>query len=76
MYASRRNVHLIRRAEDGGEQVITLDFREIERGRAPNPYLREGDVVFVPQSEGKIVISELWSIFRGIFTFTYRLDGR
>ncbi len=72
--ANRRDVHLIRRADGGGEQLIKLDFRDIERGRAFNPYLREGDVVFVPQSEGKIVLSELWSVFRGIFTFTYRLD--
>lgn len=73
--ANRRNVHLIRRADGGAEQLIQLDFRDIQRGRAFNPFLREGDVLFVPQSEGKVVLSELWSVFRGIFTFTYRLDN-
>lgn len=75
-HADRGRVRLIRRTATGGEQVVVLNFSEIEQGRALNPYLREGDVIYVPSSEGKILLSELWSVFRGIFTFTYRLDSQ
>jgi polysaccharide biosynthesis/export protein len=73
--ADKRNCFLVRRVGKSGEQVAKVDLKAIEHGKAPNPYLQEGDVVHVPESPGKIALSELWSVFRGIFTFTYRLDS-
>jgi len=72
--ADRSRCLLIRKGADR-QTTLTLDIPGVEAGTAPNLYLRDGDVVSVPESSGKAVLSELWEIFRGIFTFTYRLDG-
>ena len=72
--ADKRSSFLVRRARGGGEQIVRLDVIRIERGKEPDIFLREGDVVRVPESIGKNVAQELWGVFRGVFTFTYRLD--
>lgn len=75
--ADKRNCFLVRRdGPMGVEQVIKLDLLAIERGKQPDVYLQEGDVLHVPDSPTRIALSEIWSIFRGIFTFTYRLDSQ
>ena len=65
---------LVRRSGSQGEQSIPLDFTKIEMGKAANIYLREGDLVHVQRSAAKVFGREAWDFFRGIFTFTYRLD--
>ncbi len=75
--AAKRHSFLVRREGPMGmEQVITVNIHDIERGRQRDLALQEGDVLHVPDSPGKIALSEAWSVFRGIFTFTYRLDNR
>lgn len=66
---------LIRRRPDGTQSVTIVNISRIERGEDPNPYLRGGDVLNVPQSSAKTIFGEAWNVFRGIFTFTYRLDS-
>jgi len=74
--ADKRNCALVRREHgSSSEQVVPVDVKAIERGEAPNFYLREGDVLHVPESSSKALVSELWGVLRGIFTFTYRLDS-
>lgn len=73
--ADKRNCLLARRSKQGGDAIIKLNIVRIEKGKSPNIYLCEGDVLRVPQSPTLSIISEIWSIFRGIFTFTYRLDS-
>ncbi|MDP6809648.1 MAG: polysaccharide biosynthesis/export family protein [Kiritimatiellia bacterium] len=75
--ADRRNCFLVRRKQGSpsAEKVVHVDVRAIERGKAPNFFLSEGDVLHVPESSTRMVFSELWNAVRGIFTFTYRLDS-
>jgi polysaccharide export outer membrane protein len=73
--AAKRECFIVRRGSSpGAEQVIGLDLFDVESGKAADVFLREGDVVHVPDSGAKIAGRELWDFFRGIFTFTYRLD--
>ncbi len=73
--ADKRHCFLVRRdGPMGVEQVIRLDLLAIERGKQQDVFLQEGDVLHVPDSPSRIALSEAWSVFRGIFTFTYRLD--
>lgn len=73
--ADKRHCFLVRRDGPMGiEQVIALNLLDIERGKQRDVFLQEGDVLHVPDSSSRIALSEAWSVFRGIFTFTYRLD--
>lgn len=73
--AAKKRCYVTRRGDSPGTEVrIPLDFDAIEKGKNPNIYLREGDVLNVPESPSMVMLGELWDVFRGIFTFTYRLD--
>jgi polysaccharide export outer membrane protein len=73
--AAKKECFVVRRSNtSGSEQVIGLNLYDIECGKAKDVYLKEGDVVHVPDSAGRMALRELWDFFRGIFTFTYRLD--
>ena len=73
--ADKRNCYITRRQRGRPEQIIRLNMKRIERGLDINPFLHENDVLHVLESTGKTVLSELWGVVRGIFTFTYRLDS-
>lgn len=72
--ADRGAISLIRRSESGEESLHRLDLARIERGEAPNLYLRDGDVLHVRTSSPKRVVTEVLSFLRGIFTFSYALN--
>jgi len=73
--ADKKHCFLVRRdGPMGVEQVVALNVVDIERGKQQDVFLQEGDVLHVPDSPSRMALSEAWSIFRGIFTFTYRLD--
>ncbi len=72
--ADRRDISLIRRSSAGEENLHRLDLAQIERGAAPNIYLRDGDVLHVRASGPKLVGAELLGFIRGIFTFSYSLN--
>jgi len=73
--ANKRAGFLVRRKRSSqGEQVLPIDLYDIERGEAIDVVLHEGDVIHIPDSPVRKVGRELWDIFTGIFTFTYRLD--
>ncbi len=75
--AAKRHSYLVRREGPMGlEQIIALNVVHIERGKQRDLFLQDGDVLHIPDSPTKIALSEAWSVFRGIFTFTYRLDSR
>jgi len=74
--ADKKRAVIVRRLQDGHEQAFPVNIRAIEKGTDPNLFLRENDVLHVPDSPGLMAGRELWNVFRGIFTFTYRLDGR
>jgi polysaccharide biosynthesis/export protein len=72
--ANRRAISLVRRSVTGEERLHELDLARIERGQAPNIYLRDGDVLHVRTSMPKAVGMEVLAFIRGIFTFSYRID--
>ncbi len=73
--ADKRASFLVRRnSGSDAEQVIGLDLYRIESGKDQDVFLKEGDVIHVPDSPSRIAGREIWDFFRGIFTFTYRLD--
>ena len=73
--AAKKECFVVRRGNaSGAEQVIGLNLFDVESGKAQDVFLKEGDVVHVPDSGARIAGRELWDFFRGIFTFTYRLD--
>jgi len=73
--AAKKECFIVRRnSTSGTELVIGINLYDIERGKTQDVFLKEGDVVHVPDSASRIAGRELWDFFRGIFTFTYRLD--
>lgn len=66
----------ITRRQSGKRVPVDIDVRAIEKGKSPNIYLREGDVLQVPESFSMSALSFLWKTVSGVFTFTYRLDGQ
>jgi protein involved in polysaccharide export with SLBB domain len=73
--AAKKACFIVRRSPgSSAEQVIGLNLFDIESGKQADVFLQEGDVIHVPDSGSRIAGRELWDFFRGIFTFTYRLD--
>ncbi len=48
--AALRKVELLRRNDDGSQQVIPVDLKAVLRGGAEDPVLADGDVVVVPET--------------------------
>lgn len=72
--ADTSGITLIRRSENGKEQIYMVNLPRIESGRDPNVYLRDGDILRVPESQPKRFFTGLLSLVRGLFTFSYRLN--
>lgn len=72
--ADTSNITLLRRAENGKEQIYLVNLARIESGRDPNVFLRDGDILRVPESPPKRVFYGILNLVRGLFTFSYRLD--
>ena len=72
--ADSSHITLLRRKEAGKEQIYLVNLSRIESGRDPNVFLRDGDILRVPESPPKRVFFGLLNLVRGLFTFSYRLD--
>jgi polysaccharide export outer membrane protein len=48
--ANLNNVQLVRTGEDGRKVAVTINVNKIEKGRAADMALQDGDVLFVPNS--------------------------
>ena len=73
-FANAGDVTLIRRADDGVEQLYHADLARIESGRDPNVYMRDGDILRIAESKPKRVFDAFCNLIRGLFSFTYRID--
>lgn len=73
-YANAGDVTLIRRADDGTEQIYYADLVRIESGRDPNVYMRDGDILRIGESKPKRIFDAFCNMIRGLFSFTYRID--
>ncbi|MGA2674324.1 MAG: polysaccharide biosynthesis/export family protein [Terracidiphilus sp.] len=72
--AALNRVHLVRAVEGGRKEDIVLAVNLIEKGRAPDVALKDGDILYIPTSTGKIAIEQAISSALGITTqvVTYR----
>lgn len=73
-FANASDVTLIRRNDDGSEQLYYADLTDIERGTAPNVYLRDGDILRIGESKPKRGFEWFCNLFKGLFTFSYRVN--
>ncbi len=48
--AAMNRIQIVRRV-DGQEQIIRVDARKIQEGKAPDPLLKPGDMISVPRSK-------------------------
>ena len=53
--AARKSARIIRTEEDGSKTEIPVDLTKVIRGKAPDTTLAANDILFVPDSKGKIV---------------------
>ena len=72
--ANRRAVSLTRRSASNEPNLYQLDLAKIEKGQAPNLYLRDGDVLHIRTSGGKMFGEQVLLFLRGIFTFSYKIN--
>lgn len=63
---------LVRRTDGGGRTSADFDVDDMAKGQSANLYLREGDVIYVPESIP--LVRALWDVVTGIFTLSYRLN--
>ena len=48
--ANLKKVQILRQVEAGGQNVLTVNLKRVRKGRDPDPMLRDGDVVVVPET--------------------------
>ena len=73
-FSNSSDVTLIRRNDDGSEQLYYADLSAIERGKEPNVYMRDGDILRIGESVPKRGFEWFCNLFKGLFSFTYRVD--
>jgi polysaccharide export outer membrane protein len=73
-YANSSDVTLIRRTDDGVEQLYHAELARVESGRDPNVYMRDGDILRIGESKPKRAFDAFCNMIRGLFSFTYRID--
>lgn len=56
--AALKRVQLVRTLEDGRKEAITIPLNRIYKGEAPDVALKDGDIVFVPTSTGKLAAEQ------------------
>jgi polysaccharide export outer membrane protein len=66
--AALNHVQLVRTLDDGRKEAITIPLNLILKGRAPDVALKDGDVLFVPTSTGKMVTEQAIQSALGIGT--------
>jgi polysaccharide export outer membrane protein len=63
-----KRVQLVRTLADGRKEAITIPVNLIYKGQAPDVALRDGDILFVPTSTGKLVTEQAISSALGVGT--------
>lgn len=66
--AALNRVQLVRSLKDGRKEAITISIRDIYKGKAPDVALKDGDVVYVPTSNARLVAEQAVSSALGIGT--------
>ena len=63
-----KRVQLVRTLADGRKEAITIPVNLIYKGQAPDVALKDGDILFVPTSTGKLVTEQAISSALGVGT--------
>ena len=56
--AAMNHAHLVRTLEDGRKEDILLNVNKILDAKAPDVALKDGDILFIPTSTGKLVMQQ------------------
>jgi polysaccharide export outer membrane protein len=67
--ANASGTMIFRYGEGDEEEVFSVDVNAIHKGESRDVYLRENDIVIIPQSGAKAFLIELRETVRGIFGF-------
>ena len=54
-YAAMSRAHLVRTLGDGRKEDIILNVDKIQAAKAPDVAMKDGDILFVPTSNGKLI---------------------
>ena len=73
--ANASETRIFRFGMEGAEKrVIIMDVYAIQKGQKEDFHLKENDIVFVPRSEVKTVLQEIWDLMKnpiaGLLTFS------
>jgi len=60
---------IFRYGEGDKEEVLSVDVNAVHRGKSKDVYVRENDIVIVPQSGAKAFLIELRETIKGLFGF-------
>jgi len=66
--SAMKRVQLVRTLDDGRKEAITIPVNLIYKGQAPDVALIDGDILYVPTSNGKLVTEQAISAALGIGT--------
>jgi polysaccharide export outer membrane protein len=66
--SAMKRVLLVRTLDDGRRESITIPVNLIYKGKAPDVALKDGDIVFVPTSNGRLVMEQAINSALGIGT--------
>jgi polysaccharide export outer membrane protein len=73
--ANASGTMIFRYGEGDEEEVLSVDVSAIHKGESKDVYLRENDIVIVPQSGAKAFLIELRDTMRGMFGFGFSLGS-
>lgn len=66
--AALKRVQLVRTLQNGRKEAVTVSLKKIFKGKAPDVALKDGDVIYVPTSTGKLVTERALTSAIGIGT--------
>jgi polysaccharide export outer membrane protein len=66
--AAMKRVQLVRTLDDGRKEAITIPVNLIYKGQAPDVALIDGDILYVPTSNGKLAAEQAITAALGIGT--------
>jgi polysaccharide biosynthesis/export protein len=66
--SAMKRVLLVRTLDDGRKESITIPVNLIYKGKAPDVALKDGDILFVPTSNGRLILEQAINSALGIGT--------